>query len=184
MKHTLRKALVATVVLAAATGAWLTYGYRCQHPPGLDTHPTDPTQATGQLLAQTLRDTQGVEQPLKQWQGKLLVVNLWATWCAPCRAEMPAFSRLQDKYADKGVQFVGITLDSPARVQDYAAQTPTRYPLLIGSHTLIPVFAGLGNVAGSVPFTVIFGRDGRLVRAHQGYWKEADLDTALGELTK
>jgi thiol-disulfide isomerase/thioredoxin len=182
MNTTQRKALIATVLLVAATGAWLVWGYRSQHPAGQEARPGDPVQATRQLWAQQLRDVKGIEQPLKQWQGKLLVVNLWATWCAPCRAEMPAFSRLQDKYAAKGVQFVGITLDSPTRVEEYAAQTPTRYPLLIGSHTLIPVFAGLGNVAGSVPFTVILGRDGQVIRAHQGYWKEAALDAILSEL--
>ena len=182
MNRTRRNVLIATVPLLATVAVYLLFSYRAQHPPGRDTMPPDPALATTQLLAQTLRDTKGVEQPLNQWRGKVLVVNLWATWCMPCRAEMPAFSRLQQKYADKGVQFVGITLDSPARVEEYAAQTPTSYPLLIGSHTLIPVVAGLGNVAASVPFTVIFDRTGKLARAHQGYWKEAELDATLAEL--
>lgn len=182
MNRSSRNALIATLLLLGAASGWLSYSYRSQHPPGQDTRPSDPTTATRQLLAQSLRDVKGIDQPLKQWQGKVLVVNLWATWCAPCRAEIPAFSRLQRKHAGKGIQFIGITLDSPARVEAFVAHTPAGYPLLIGSHTLIPLFASLGNVAGSVPFTIIIGRDGQLVRAHQGYWKEAALDAVLAEL--
>ena len=63
------------------------------------------------LLALALPDTSGREQPLKQWKGKLLVVNFWATWCEPCREEMPRFVKLQDEYGDKGLQFVGIAID-------------------------------------------------------------------------
>lgn len=144
--------------------------------------PAAVTQATERLWAKKIPDLAGNEQALSQWRGKLLVVNLWATWCSPCRTEMPGFSRLQAKYADKNVQFVGITLDDVERVRPFATHTPTNYPLLIGDHGFMPIFAAFGNTTGGLPFTVIIDREGQLVRAHLGLWREAALDAALAEL--
>lgn len=129
-----------------------------------------------------LPDLQGRTQSLYQWSGRILVINLWASWCPPCRAEMPGFSRLQEKYAGKNVQFVGIALDQPENVAEFARGTPVSYPLLLANNSHLPVFADLGNRAGSLPFTVIFTPDGQLRHIHRGYWQEDELDDILGEL--
>ena len=142
----------------------------------------DVARASVSLWALRLPDVQGRPQALQQWQGKLVVLNLWATWCLPCRAEMPGFSRLQEKHASKGVQFVGIALDTPEQVADYAARMVIRYPLLAGDSSLFPLFSRLGNPHGNVPYTLIFGRDGRLLKTHMGYWPERDLEKTLMEL--
>jgi thiol-disulfide isomerase/thioredoxin len=182
---TLRRNLVLALVLLVVAAAWLVYVWRMEHPPGRDVAlsaaPVSSRAATA-LLAQTLPDVKGIAQPLAQWRGQWLVVNLWATWCTPCRAEMPAFSRLQRKYAGRGVQFIGITLDTQARIDEFLTQTSVGYPLLLGSHTLIPLFAELGNTAGGLPFTILIDRQGRLLRAHQGIWREAELDAVLASL--
>ncbi|MBP9714239.1 MAG: TlpA family protein disulfide reductase [Sterolibacterium sp.] len=138
--------------------------------------------AARQLVSLTLPDVQGREQALQQWQGKLRVVNLWATWCSPCRAEMPGFSRLQEKYAAKNVQFIGIALDTPDQVADYTARIPVRYPLLMGTSALLPIVAELGNLGGAVPYTFILGQQGELRWTHTGYWSESALDAVLIEL--
>ena len=90
------------------------------------------TDAVAQLFASHLDDVQGQPHAFSRWQGKTLVVNFWATWCPPCRQEMPVFSRLQDRYAAQGVQFVGIALDSTESVRAFAGRSPVNYPLLIG----------------------------------------------------
>ena len=83
-----------------------------------------------------LTDLNGQPQSLGQWRGKVLIVNYWATWCPPCREEMPGFSRLQDKYRDKGVQFVGISIDTADKIIEFQKTTPVTYPLLIGDITV------------------------------------------------
>lgn len=146
------------------------------------TQPALPARNIQQLAALTLPDLHGQPQALAQWQGQVLVVNLWAAWCPPCRAEMPGFSRLQDKYAGRKVQFVGIALDTAENVVDFVQTTPVRYPLLIGSSALLPTFAELGNSSGSLPFTAVFDAAGQLRHIHRGYWREGELDDILGEL--
>lgn len=141
-------------------------------------------QASAALFAEKIPDLAGIEQPLSQWQGKLLVVNVWAAWCPPCRKEIPGFSRLQKQYADKNLQFVGIALDQPERVKDFLAQLPTpiNYPQLIGGQHLTTIFDDFGNTSRGLPFTVIIGRDGQAVRARMGLWQEAALEAVLQEL--
>ncbi|MCX7170680.1 MAG: TlpA disulfide reductase family protein [Proteobacteria bacterium] len=183
MKPLVRFALIAFVALAA-TAAGVFVADRNSAQLG-DSGPTpDKALATRQLLALTLPDVSAVSQALSQWRGKLLVVNFWATWCSPCREEMPGFSRLQKKFANKGVQFVGIAFDNADKVQQYAVQTPVSYPLLIGTSGLLPITAGLGNLAGGLPFTVLIGRDGSLLETRLGIWKESAFEAMLNELTK
>ena len=129
-----------------------------------------------------LADLKGQPQSLGQWRGKLLVVNYWATWCHPCREEMPGFSRLQDIYRDKGVQFVGISIDNADKIIEFQKTTPVSYPLLIGDIGTMENSAGLGNIQQALPFTAIFDRQGRLFSTKLGRLAEADLERQLIEL--
>jgi thiol-disulfide isomerase/thioredoxin len=151
---------------------------------GMAIEQKSPASATAarKLATLSLPDVRGRSQALQQWQGKLRIINLWATWCSPCRAEMSGFSRLQEKYAAKNVQFVGIALDTPEQVAEHLAWHPVRYPSLIGSTALLPLFAELGNVGGSVPYTIILGRNGQLLQTHTGYWAESALESTLLKL--
>ena len=186
MKPIARFALIAGVALAATAAGLLVaeLNQPKQLSSTLSTLSNDKALATAQLLALTLPDTNATNQPLGQWRGKLLVVNFWATWCTPCREEMPGFSRLQEKFSGKNVQFVGIAFDSVDKVQQFTLQTPVSYPLLIGTSALLPISAGLGNAAGGLPFTVVIGRDGALLQSRLGIWKETAFDAILSDLTK
>lgn len=184
MNSTRRIALIVAVLLAGMLIGIFLARDRPRNASSQDVTPSDVKPFTAQLLALTLPDTQGVMQPLQQWQGKLLVVNFWATWCAPCREEMPAFSLLQKKYAANGVQFVGIALDSADKVTDYSHQRPAAYPLLIANLAPMPIMIGLGNSSGGLPFTVILDRDGKLVRSRLGPWKAAALEPVLADLLR
>ena len=129
-----------------------------------------------------LADLKGQPQSLGQWRGKLLVVNYWATWCHPCRQEMPGFSRLQDKYRDKGVQFVGISIDNADKISEFQKTTPVSYPLLIGDINVMENSARLGNTRQALPFTVVFDRRGELFLTKLGRFTETDLEQRLIEL--
>ena len=129
-----------------------------------------------------LSDLKGERQSLGQWRGKVLVVNYWATWCAPCREEMPAFSRLHERYINKSVQFVGISIDDAAKIAEFQKTTPVSYPLLIGDITTMENSAKLGNTLQALPFTAVFDREGNLAMTKLGRYSEVDLERHLNEL--
>ena len=130
-----------------------------------------------------LTDLNGQPQDLGQWRGKVLVLNYWATWCPPCREEMPGFSRLQNKYRDKGVQFVGISIDSAAKIIEFQKLTPVSYPLVIGNMEAMEKSAELGNIQMALPFTAVFNRQGTLSSTRLGRFAESDLERQLIDLT-
>jgi thiol-disulfide isomerase/thioredoxin len=119
---------------------------------------------------------------MSQWRGKVLVVNFWATWCAPCREEIPALMRVQHKYASNGVQFVGIAVDNVSKVRDYAKEMRIDYVLLIGGMETLGVTKDLGNRAEVLPFTVVLDRAGKVVYAHAGALTDALLGAVLTPL--
>ena len=149
---------------------------------GKDAETMTATSSSLPILDLVLNDLKGQPQALSQWRGKLLIVNYWATWCIPCREEMPGFSRLQDKYHDKGVQFVGISIDNAAKIAEFVKLTPVSYPLLIGDIGVMENSAALGNTRQALPFTAVFDRQGRLVSTKLGRLPEAILERQLIEL--
>lgn len=131
-----------------------------------------------------LNDHRGRRQPLSQWKGKILVVNFWAGWCQPCREEMPYFSRLNEKYAAQGVQFLGISTDPPEAVAAFAAAHPVSYPLLIAGPGAIELSKALGNRPGGLPYTLILGRAGEPLLTRTGRLPETELERLLEAAAK
>ena len=164
---------LAAAVLAGAAGFYLSRGSL-----------TSPVAdgATQKMMLASLTDLSGKSQTVSQWRGKVLVGNFWATWCAPCREEIPALMRIQHKYASNGVQFIGIAIDNVAKVRDYAADMRIDYVLLVGGMETLGVTEDLGNRAGVLPFTVVLDRTGKVVYAHAGAVTEALLDAVLTPL--
>lgn len=127
------------------------------------------------LWAQTLNNAQGVPTPLKQYRGTLLVVNFWATWCAPCRAEIPELNRFQAAQAGK-VQVIGIALeDDTPEVQAFIKAQRMAYPVLFAGDAGYALMKPLGNPKAALPFTLFIDRDGRVVSSKLGLLKPADL---------
>ncbi len=116
---------------------------------------------------------------MSEWAGELLVVNFWATWCAPCRREIPAFIALQDRYADQHVQFIGIAFDHAEAVRAYADEQKINYPVLIGEDGVARYMRALGNTIGALPFSAVISRDGRILQTHQGEWSEEAVDDII-----
>ncbi|MBS0327612.1 MAG: TlpA family protein disulfide reductase [Proteobacteria bacterium] len=134
------------------------------------------------LLALVLPDLSGREQPLAQWRGKILVVNFWATWCGPCREEMPHFVRAQAEHAATGLQFVGIAVDQVDKVRQFTDELGVNYPILIGGYGAIELSRALGNSVGALPFTIVLDRQGAVVWTHLGAVKEPQFNTLLAGL--
>jgi peroxiredoxin len=134
------------------------------------------------LLGISLPDTKGQEQSLAQWKGKVVVVNFWATWCVPCREEMPEFVKAQQELGSRGVQFVGIAIDQPDKIDAFAVELKLNYPALVGGYGAIELSKAMGNRLGALPFTVIVDRAGHVAHTQLGPLKEANLRSILAQL--
>lgn len=134
------------------------------------------------VMSTRLPDLRGQIQALSQWRGKVLVVNFWATWCAPCREEIPAFVRLQKKYREQGLQFVGIAIDRLDPVQAFVQEFGINYPVLLGGIETMDLSRQAGNRVGALPFTVIFNRAGKIVSTQVGGIKEARVQAIIEPL--
>ena len=139
-------------------------------------------RASEAVMATRLADLHGAMQPLGQWRGKVLVVNFWATWCAPCREEIPGFVRLQQKYAGRGLQFVGIAIDHRDKVQAFADEFGMNYPILLGGIDTIEMSRRTGNRVGALPYTLIIDRTGQIVGRELGGVKEVKLEKLVERL--
>ena len=129
----------------------------------------------------TLPDLDGRPRQPAEWDGKVLVVNFWATWCAPCREEIPLLVDLERRRP--GVRVVGIAVDRPEAVRAFAAELGIGYPILLddlqGS-----TMRRYGNRIGALPFTVITGRDGVVAYVRLGELEAAELDRVTGALLR
>ena len=136
--------------------------------------PTDQTSVLS-LPDFTLPDVSGQPHAISEWQGKLRVINFWATWCGPCLKEIPEFIALQEQYADKGLQFIGIAVDSPEAVASYLSSININYPILVGDMPAISIAHQLGNNIDAVPFTVIVNQQGQIIHQHAGEFSKEQL---------
>ena len=138
--------------------------------------------ATAALFSIALPDLQGKAQRLDQWRGKVLVVNFWATWCAPCREEIPIFVKLQDMHGAKGLQFVGISIDQVDKTREFAETFKINYPTLIGTFDTVEVSRQMGNQRRILPYTVIVDRKGQIVDKEFGGLTQEKLELVLKPL--
>ncbi len=136
--------------------------------------------STEALFALKLPDSSGKIIDFAPWRGKPMVVNFWATWCPPCREEMPLLDKAAR--ATPGVQFVGISVDEASHVQAFREQNPTSYPLPVSGMEISPLATALGNKAMVLPFTVFIAADGHIAAIKLGALGEALLQEQLAQL--
>ncbi|MBT9612696.1 MAG: TlpA family protein disulfide reductase [Burkholderiales bacterium] len=144
--------------------------------------PGDTDITPDQIYAAKFADLAGKSQQLSNWKGKVLVLNFWATWCPPCREEIPDFIQADAVYRAKGVAIVGLALDEPAKVAEFAKTFGIKYPLLIGGPEAYDFAAQLGNKAKGIPFTAIIDRQGKVVYLGVGAVRKKELDKVLPPL--
>jgi thiol-disulfide isomerase/thioredoxin len=114
-----------------------------------------------------------------KWQGKILVVNFWASWCPPCVEEMPTLSQLQQAYLQQNVLFVGIGIDSPSNIREFLQKTPVSYPIVIGGLEGSNISKQMGNTQGALPFTIIINSKGKATYSKLGKINEDELNKAI-----
>jgi len=129
-----------------------------------------------------LFDLNGNRRTLSEWQGKILLVNFWATWCAPCRAEIPGFIEVRARNRDRPFEVIGVAVDRPDHVIEYATELAIPYPILLdpihGGSSLIP----WGNPQGALPYSVLLDRTGRVALTHFGKLSARELQVQLDNL--
>lgn len=110
----------------------------------------------------SLPDLDGIAQNVSQWDGKVLLINFWATWCPPCLKEMPAFVELHDQYSADGFEIVGIAIDDADSVRDFVDTLGVTYPILIGDLDASEISRRYGNHLGALPYSVLVDREGKI----------------------
>ncbi len=134
--------------------------------------------ASARLFEQTYPDADGAPLALATLKGRALVVNFWATWCAPCTEEMPELSEMTPALERAGVQVVGIGIDSEANVRQFASTRRFAYPLLVAGTGGLELLRQFGDRAGGLPYTVVIDADGRVRATMLGRFDRARLQQA------
>ncbi|MHB0973092.1 MAG: TlpA disulfide reductase family protein [Thiobacillus sp.] len=165
---------IPLALAALAAGIWLAQTRYAPQTPA--------ASAVATLWQLRFPDMQGHDQPLSRWRGQVVVLNFWASWCAPCREEIPDFVALRSQFQPKGVEFVGIAIDNSANVAQFLQRLPVNYPILIGEGAAHSLSRRLGNPSGALPYTVVLDRDGQIVLSHLGRLPRAMLEATLRKI--
>lgn len=167
--------ILIVAVLAATLGGWLQHESRLAHAPA------------GVTVAQVgepapmleLPDLQGRTHRLADYRGRRVLLNFWASWCGPCLDELPALDRAQAKFGENATIVLGIAMDDPARVRDFLAAHPVRYPILLGRLESPSTSLLWGDDAEILPYSALIGTDGRVIATRHGPLDATTLDQWL-----
>jgi len=156
--------ILGLAVAVAAAGGWLQHASQRAHAPA-----GAPAIKEGSIAPDLpLPGVDGKQHRLSEFRGRRVLLNFWATWCAPCLTEMPALVRAQANVGEKGGIVVGIAMDDPARVKAFLASHPVNYPVLIGNLDSPSTSLQLGNVGELLPYSVLLDENGRVLATRRG----------------
>ncbi|MGH8190847.1 MAG: TlpA family protein disulfide reductase [Rhodanobacteraceae bacterium] len=174
--------ILVLACLAAAGGWWLQDRWMTEPPSQPPAPAGTKVLAIGDSAdAYTLPNLEGQTTTLAKWHGKVLLLNFWATWCAPCREEMPTLAKLQREHATDGLQVVGVAMDQPQSAARFLKAVPVGYPILIGIDADPLPTTTFGDAAGLLPYSVLIGRDGRILKTRLGVLDPATIRDWLGK---
>ena len=147
----------ASVGIIAGIAGWI-----------LSSRSTAPATDTQALRSTRFADLAGKARSLSEWDGRVRVVNFWATWCAPCREEIPALVQSREKLLASGVEFIGIAIDQAAKVAEFVRSVGISYPILLAGAEALDLVRDLGNPSGGLPFTVVLDQKGGVAHRNLG----------------
>jgi thiol-disulfide isomerase/thioredoxin len=156
---------IVAIVLAAAAG-YVAQNYVSQSRQA-ENRQSNPVIGT-QRPEFAMPDIDGQIRNIKDWDGKVVLLNFWATWCPPCKKEIPTFIELQKEYGEQGLQIVGVAMDNVEDVSAYALEMDINYPLMAGEQESIELARRYGNSIGALPFTVVIDRNGLISSTFAG----------------
>ncbi|QKT03242.1 TlpA family protein disulfide reductase [Ectothiorhodospiraceae bacterium 2226] len=166
--------LLILVALIGAGGGFAFHQWLTAPPAPLAEAPRSP-QAPETRPDFHLPDLSGNMRSADEWDGQVVLVNFWATWCPPCVREIPELVRLQELHHENGLVVLGIAIDEPEAVEAFLADMAVNYPILLGRQGGIALAQEFGNRHGILPYTVVYDRNGRITHTHAG---ELDLKAA------
>ncbi len=138
--------------------------------------------ATQAMPAVTLTGLEGTQVSLSEFEGQPLLINFWATWCRPCRKEIPLLIALREEHEAQGLEVVGIAIDELEPTRDMAAAFGITYPIVVGEQEGIDAMVAFGAPTTALPFTAAVDRDGQIVAGHVGELTAEDAQRLLAEV--
>jgi thiol-disulfide isomerase/thioredoxin len=156
-----------TLIATAAFGYFFYAGLEQETAPATS-QVVAPAPAHNTRIDFTLPDLEGNDHQISEWDGKARLINFWATWCAPCRREIPLLKKTQTAHAENNLQVIGIAVDDLEPVIAYAEEAEFNYPVLIGQEDAMAAAEASGIDFIGLPFTMIVAPDGQLIKAHIG----------------
>ncbi len=173
--------LLITAILALLGGYWLAQSLR----QGQEETPTTTlSYGGGAMIDFNLPDLDGRQQSLNQWRGKVIVINFWATWCPPCREEIPLFVELHKNHSADELQIIGVAIDNKTAVMLYRQSAGINYTILMGNDDTMGLAARYGDRMGSLPYSVIIDRSGSIAVRKLGAFSKLELNSLVAPLLR
>ncbi len=183
-----RAAVVIIAIVCAIAGSLFFFSQQPEvtEPVAVAVEPEvlETTSAAATQVAFELDGLDGNKRQFSEWNGKHRIVNFWATWCAPCRREIPLLKAFQEQHGADDFQVLGIAVEFPEPVIAYAEETQFNYPILVGEQDAMEVAESSGISFIGLPFTMIVAKDGTLVGAHMGEIHQQHLDDIVRVMTQ
>lgn len=180
--------LMVAAISAAAGLAWYTaQGDRAVAPPpdplAAAATPGSDTSIIGMRRPEfSLPDVAGQVHSINEWDGRVIAVNFWATWCLPCLKEVPELVALQEQYGSRGLQVIGIALQKPEELGEFMREHGMNYPVLAGEADVIAVAESYGNSYGVLPYTTVINRSGIIEFTRAGPVTGAEIEAVIAEM--
>lgn len=129
-----------------------------------------------------IADLDGEIRNIKEWDGQVILLNFWATWCPPCLSEIPGFVELQDQYGEQGFQVIGIAIDEEEAVREFVARLKINYPVMAAEFEALELSSRYGNRMGALPYSVFINRKGEISDMITGELSKIEAETMLKKL--